>query len=267
MSEDRRLRDKLTKLAADDEGHDMRRLLPGAGGDMTRAILEEIDETILGRTLSFHAPDGATLRIEVANRRLLAFTGYPKGLAPGPEEDKLTTSLAHDDEDALVTVAEAIARFAGDATGLTVRSEPLARSVGPGMLGRSATALARTLGIDLYDRPAPVQMPDPRKGFEAGLGRLALAVAVVSGADPSAATGPDADAVGRLSAMDRDHLARISAELGPETARSGRFLLFYGGEEALFIGQKDASRAVVALVPSEHAGTVAALWKATRDLT
>lgn len=265
MSDDRRLRDKLTKLAAEEEGDGARRIVTSPGRDMTRAILEEIDETILGRTLVFRAPEGAALHLAVANRRLLAVTAASDTIALAREESRHVVSLGADDEASLSAAAEAIARFAGAVAQLTVTSETLDRSLAAAAHGRSAAAIAATLGIDLYDRPAPVPTPDPGKGFDSGLARLALAVAVVSSADPSPATGPDVDAVGRLSAISRDDLARLLAELGPEEARAGRFLLLHGEEGVLFLGQKDASRAIMALLPHDHAGAVAALWTATRE--
>jgi hypothetical protein len=258
VSDDKRLRDKLDKLAAEDAAGGPRRLRAGPDGSLTRAILEEIDETILPRTLAFRAPDGSTLSLEVANRRLLGIARDPaaRGELPG--------LLAPDDDDALAAVAEALARFADGAGALTVTAGPLARQTGPGGLGRSAAALAQALGLRMYDAPRTVAVPDPAQGFEAGLARLAHAMAEVTGSDPHAPSGPDAEAVGRLAGLGGDALARIAEGLGPEALRAGHFLLLAAGDEALFLGQKAAGRAVVALLPADHAGAVAALWGATR---
>ena len=264
MSEDKRLRDKLGKLAAEDDGAGPRRLPAGPDGDLTRAILEEIDETILPRTLDFSAPDGSTLTLEVARRRLLAIAAHPDAPADGPERDRLLAPLSPDDDAALAAVADAIARFAGAAAHLTVAVAPLSRPAGAGPLGRSAAAIAGMLGITLYDAAPQVEMPDPAKGFGAGLARLAHAVAEVAGAEPGPATGPDADAVGRLSALTPDAFARLADALGPEGDRVGRFLVLSAGPEALFLGQTEPGRAVVALLPADHAGAAAALWTATR---
>ncbi|MCU0856599.1 MAG: hypothetical protein MUF63_17495, partial [Rhodobacteraceae bacterium] len=255
MSDDKRLRDKLDKLAAEDAAGAPRRLRAGPDGSLARAILEEIDETILPRTLAFRAPDASTLSLEVANRRLLGIVQDPaaRGELPG--------LLPPDDDAALAAVAEALARFADDAGELTVTAGPLARATGPGGFGRSAAALAQALGLRMYDAPRPVAAPDPAQGFEAGLAKLAQAVAEVSGSDPHAPSGPDAEAVGRLAALGGEALARIAEGLGPEALRAGRFLLLAAGDEALCLGQKAAGRAVVALLPADHAGAVAALWE------
>jgi hypothetical protein len=260
MSEDGRLRDKLVKLADEENAAGARRL-SGADRGLTEAIVEEIDEAILGRRLTFRAEDGAVLALEAANRRLLRLVALPEDIAAAEERAALLAPLPQEDEAALSAVAGAIARFAQGRRELSVVAAPLDRALDPAARGRSAAAVAEALGFALYDRPAPVPMPDPARGFDAGLGRLALAVASVSGDAPSPATGPDADAVGRLSALRREELAGLLAELGAGAA--GRFLLLHGGEEALFVARKTSGRAVVALLPGDRAGAVLALWRAT----
>lgn len=255
MNEDRRLRDKLARLAAGDDGR------PDASRDPLRALLLEIDETILPRALAFTADTGS-LVIEVANRRLQTVVSLPADLA----RDGVIGQLSPDDAEALAAVAGALGDFARRHRGFTVTARPLAGGLDSSGHGRSAAALAEAAGIDLYDAPAPapVPAPDPARGFEPGLARLALASAAVADGMASAATGPDADAVRRLSALSPAPLAALMARLGPAAARPGRFLLVTGGDEALFLGQTEAARAVLALIPADHAGAVVALWHATR---
>jgi hypothetical protein len=262
LTEDRRLRDKLAKLAAEETGSGERRL-SASGTDLARAIIEEIDETILARRLTFRAADGATLALEVANRRLLGLLEAPQDLVSPEHRDRLFTQLPPDDEAALAAVAETLRRFAEGCDGLAVSAAPLGRAIGSGMLGRSAAAVARALGIDLYDRPAAPAAPDPAQGFAAGLARLALAVAEISDGQPAPATGRDADATDRLSCLDAAAIAALEGELGAGAAGAGRFLMLSGTEEALFLGRKADGRAVAALLPVDHAGAVAALWRAT----
>ncbi len=257
MSEDRRLRDKLGKLADEESGAGTRRL-SAAGRDLTEAILEEIDETILGRTLTFRAGDGAILRLEAANRRLLRLVDLPAGAA---DPATLLAPLGPEDDGALTAVAGAIRTFAHGRDELSVTATPVERALDPGMRGRSAAAVAQALGLTLYARPAPVPMPDPAKGFDAGLARLARAVATASGDEPSPATGPDADAVGRLSRLGRRGFEALAKELGP--ARAGKVLLMTAGEEALLVAGRAGGRVVLALLPADRAGMAVALWRAT----
>jgi hypothetical protein len=263
MSEDRRLRDKLAKLADDASGAGERRL-SGDGRNLAEAIVEEVDEAILGRRLTFRTEDGAVLALEAANRRLLRIVELPDDIAAPADRAGLLAPLPQEDEAALAAVAGVIGRFAEGRRELSVEAAPLDRAPDPGARGRSASAVAEALGFTLYDRPAPVPMPDPARGFDAGLGRLALAAASVSGDERSPATGPDADAVGRLSALGQEDLAGLLAELGPESAQGGPFLLLQGPEEALFVARKPSGRAVVALLPGDRADAILGLWRATR---
>jgi hypothetical protein len=252
MSEDKRLRDKLAKLADEEAGAGERRL----SGDLVEAVLEEIDEAILGRTLTFRGEDGAVLALQAANRRLLCVTAVPEGLAV--ERAMVLAPLGPEDEAALAAVAGALKAFAAGRREVVVTALPFDQPLDPGMRGRSAAAVAKVLGITLYDRPAPVAMPDPAQGFDAGFARLALAVAAVSGEDPSPATGPDADAVGRLSRFGTDGIAAILREV-----EAGSFVVLAGGTQAVFAGRKPNGRAVVALLPAERAQAAVALWRAT----
>jgi hypothetical protein len=252
VSEDKRLRDKLAKLADEEAGAGERRL----SGALVEAMLEEIDEAILGRTLTFRGEDGAVLALQAANRRLLCVMAVPEGLAV--DRAVVTRPLGPEDDAALAAVAGMLTAFAEGRREIVVTALPFDHPVDPGMRGRSAAAIAKALGIALYDRPVPVATPDPAQGFDAGLARLALAVAAVSGGEPAPATGPDAAAVGRLSAMGADRVAALLAEV-----EAGGMLVLAGGAQAVFAGRKPNGRAVVAILPADRAQAAVALWRAT----
>jgi hypothetical protein len=252
VSEDRRLRDKLAKLGGEEGGAGERRL----SADILAAMLEEIDEAILGRTLTFRGEDGAVLALQAANRRLLCVTAVPEGLAV--ERAVVTKPLGPEDDAALEAVAGALKAFAEARREVVVTALPFAQPLDPGMRGRSAAAVAKVVGITLYDRPAPVVAPDPAQGFDAGLARLAQAVAAVSGGEPAPASGPDAAAVGRLSALGADEIGALLGEV-----EAGGFLVLSGGAQAVFAGRKPNGRAVVALLPADRAQAAVALWRAT----
>jgi hypothetical protein len=252
VSEERRLRDKLAKLGDEDTGTGARRL----SGAVLAAMLEEIDEAILGRTLAFEGEDGAVLALQAANRRLLCVTELPEALAA--ERAVVTAPLGPEDEAALAAVAGALKAFAEARREVVVTALPFDRPVDPGMRGRSAAAVAKVLGITLYDRPAPVAMPDPAQGFDAGLARLAHAVAAVAGTEPAPATGPDAEAVRRLSSMGADRMAALLREVEPDG-----LLLLAGGAQAVFAARRPNGRAVVALLPADSVQAAVALWRAT----
>lgn len=243
MSEEKRLRDKLEKLAAAAEPGP-RRLLAGPDGDLSRAVLAEIDETVLARRLDFRRPDGAVMSLDVSGRRLLAIAALPDARAD------ILVPLGSEADAALAAAAEALRRFAAGAETLTVTSRPLDREMQPGALGRSAATLARALGFALYeDEPVPL----PFAG-------IATAVLRIEAGRPGTADGPDPAAVARLSALGADAIAALLAQLGPEADRPGRFLLLRGAEEALFVGQEDPGHAIVVLLPAGAAEAVLAEW-------
>ena len=223
-------------------------------------MLEEIDESILGRTLTFRGEDGAVLALQAANRRLLCVTELPEGLVEGGA-GLVTAPLGPEDEAAMAAVAGALRRFAAGRVALTVTSLPFARPVDPGMRGRSAAAVAQALGITLYDRPVPVAMPDPAQGFDAGLARLALAVAAVSGTrverrDRAGCRGGGAtDGAGARGARGADGRSRGGAGAVPPPAPAGHV--------AVFAARRPSDRAVVALLPADRAQMAVALWRAT----
>jgi hypothetical protein len=256
VTEDRRLRDKLAKLADEAPEAGARNL---QGPDLVLAILEEIDETILARRLAFRGGDGATLALEVANRRLLGLVEAPEELLAQRDRDRLLAPLPPEDEAALAAFAEVLARFAEGRASLAVAALPLGRPVGAGMTGRSAAAVAEALGRSLYDRAAPL---DPAEGFAAGLKALAMASLRVADGVPGPAAGPDAEAVARLGRLDAAAIATLAGEFEgrPGTAP---FLLLAAGGAALFLGLRTDGSGVAALLPAAQAGAVAGLWQAT----
>src|SRR6056297_1357048 len=73
MSDERRLENKLARLAEPAAAPGPGRALSLAGpGGALRAVLAEIDETVLPRRLHFAAGGAVRLSVEVAERRILA---------------------------------------------------------------------------------------------------------------------------------------------------------------------------------------------------
>lgn len=258
MTEDRRLRDKLAKLAAEAETVEdgRRRLSPGAAG-LLAAMLAEIDETVLGRRITFETDGGRRLSVEVANRRLLRMSEAPDENA-GPEG--LLGPLGPDTDGILPAVVAAMRRLGEGQDSLLVATVPLDAASKPDVLGRSVAALARATGIDLYSDTAPAEASG---GFSASVSGLAVAVRRFA-PSPSAPTGAQA---GRLEALDEDGLRQILGQIGPKGARAGRFILLSGDavSDALFVGCETEDATVAALVPATRSGEVIALWRATRD--
>ena len=254
MTEDRRLREKLAKLAAGAEAleNGRRRLSPPPGGDLLTAILSEIDETILGRRITFEAEDGRQLAVEVANRRLLRLVYVPPDTADTPG---LFDPLGQDSDEVLPAVVAAMRRLAEEQNSLLVATAPLDGASEPDVLGRSVAALAR-----VAETEAPSGTADAGGGFAASISGLATALRRFD-PSPSAPSGAQA---ARLEALDEDALAAIVGRVGPQDARAGRFILLSAGTDAdaLFIGCESEDMVLAALVPAAQSGEVISLWRA-----
>lgn len=153
MSEIHRLQDKLAKLRAAAEGVDSggRNIRAADKKGLLLAILHEIDETILGRELTFHNDAGSTLVFEVAARRLLGL-GEQSGAAKSPSYE---TILGQSFSEASGTLFDALAAllddFLADTSKLVVKSRKLSRATDPSEIGCSAEALAQAWSLDLYN--------------------------------------------------------------------------------------------------------------------
>lgn len=261
MSEDRRLRDKLARLASGDDAvvDGARRLFARPGEDLVAAILVEIDETILARRLTFRTEDGRHLTAEVANRRLLRLTDLPAGIG----DPALSEPLGPESDPVLPSIIAALRTFAAGEEAISVETGPLPQRGQPDVLGRSAAALAAAAGIALYAASPAPDASDMPAGFAGDVSRIALAVRTFG---PSSVPpfGPDAD---RLAALDDSEIADLARRARPGGDPAGAFLaLAATGEDAsvLFVGFESAGASVAALIPAREIGKTISLWRATR---
>ncbi len=254
MSDERRLKEKLAKLAAEDVPGEARRISGASETELVRAILEEIDETMLARRVTFHADDGRKLSADVANRRLLRLVDVP-----GQADDSLLAPLAPGSDDVLPQIVAALRGIARGQSTLGVETAALETRTEPEVLGRSVAALARAAGIELYSEVAPVD-----EAAEDGLLAGISVAERVFGTTPAGPSGPQAEA---LADLEPPWLDPILPQLGSPGARTGRFLVLAGREpagHALFVGCKTDDTTIAALVPSARIGDAITRWQALR---
>lgn len=150
---------------------------PGMASPLA-ALLREINETLLGRSLVFSTEAGASLSLDVAGRRVLRVTAA-SGIA-GAEACLGVPALDDDNREDLAQVFTTL--VAGDAT-LRVIAAPLGRSEGLSV-GLPVARLADHLGIDLNDEIAePAEAVDGEPEAEA-------VESVGDGADPETQADP-----------------------------------------------------------------------------
>jgi hypothetical protein len=219
-----------------------------------RAILEEIDETILARRVTFRAEDDRKLAADVANRRLLRLVDVP-----GQADDSLLAPLAPGSDDLLEGIVAALHDLVQGQSTLQVETAELEARTEPEVLGRSVAALARVAGIELYSEVTPSE----EAAEDGQLAGIAVAERVF-GPSPAGPSGPRADA---LADLDTSWLDQILPQLGSPGARTGRFFVLAGREltaHALFVGCASDDTTIVALVPASRIGDAITRWQALR---
>ncbi|WP_431297957.1 hypothetical protein [Tabrizicola sp. BL-A-41-H6] len=172
---------------------------PGMASPLA-ALLREINETLLGRSLVFSTDAGATLSLDVAGRRVLRVTAA-SGIA-GAEACLGVPALDDANREDLAGVFSALT-----ASGSTLRviAAPLGRSEGLSV-GLPVARLADHLGIDLNDEGADsVEAEAEAEAVES----------VGDGVEPEAEAGPET--VGFLQAF----VAQMGDGLAAWLIRSG----------------------------------------------
>ncbi len=158
MNDHNRLNDRLAKLSTLQTGEisGVRML---QGDDLRQVILQEVDETILARVLSFENGENATIGLEVANRRILRFIQ----LAP-PEETAtdgpfIDQPISEANGPEANQFQEFLQEFVSGSETLRVRSGKMTRVSDASEIGCSAIALAKAWGIGLNGEQPEIAAP------------------------------------------------------------------------------------------------------------
>lgn len=118
------------------------------------AVLEEIDNTVLKRRLTFRAGD-SLLSFVVAGRRLMTLAAASPDLSMA--QPLVGTALSHDDEDVFEAVAAAIVALTEDARPVRVESAQSDEGGVHTNIGIPVDRMTDLMGVDLTDRPQPMQ--------------------------------------------------------------------------------------------------------------
>ncbi|MGB3147871.1 MAG: hypothetical protein WBA91_08965 [Paracoccaceae bacterium] len=177
------------------------------------AILEEIDNTVLRRRLTFHIADRA-LSLIVAGRRAISFAPQPAEAGDAVDAQP----LSGEDTEGFEAFVALLQGFAAKGEALSVESEPLADpGAGRAEFGVSVTRLAEALQIDLDTGPTP-----PMQQFLDSCGDKISAHLWRSGAEDWISGGGDAGQQALLRAVAdtkwqefRTNYARIGQQSGP----------------------------------------------------
>lgn len=205
------------------------------------ALLREVNETVLGRSLTFASSGGAQITLEVAGRRVLRLVAADvRGVAA---DSCLAAPVLEDThKDALIAVLEAAAPRGHD---LSVLSQPSGRDGDEVSVGLPVALLADLMLIDLdtlagdEDATAPPEAWDPAEAgvpatgamlqrFALHMGPSLMAWLVFGGPDNGASAGPE-EMVSHLGGFLEGERAALSAQLD-------RVATTAGGTAALVLG-------------------------------
>ncbi|MBW4710087.1 hypothetical protein KX928_20065 [Roseobacter sp. YSTF-M11] len=119
-----------------------RRISRGGAGQVQKAILQEIDETVLRRQVMFTNDRGGVVALDVAERRVLRVSdSQSAGTAP-PSSLGNASFLTGEDADAVARTLEA---FSVSATDVHVRTALISDPIPAGVIGVSSHDLSRHL--------------------------------------------------------------------------------------------------------------------------
>ena len=137
VSDRERLKNALSKLANESSLDGKARRLTGETTEaLVLAMLTEVDETVLGRRLSFSAGSRRFV-LDAANRRVL-YAVAPVDIDLSDKEDPAQAEA----------LRAGLVSFAEGQTELTVTTSPSAAARETGILGIAATALAEAWGLE-----------------------------------------------------------------------------------------------------------------------
>lgn len=191
------------------------------------ALLREVNETVLGRSLRFETDGGFGLALDVAGRRVLRLTSV-NGLT-NAEACLAAEALEDEQKDDLIKLLQAVAVPRQE---LRVTSGPMSRD-GEGMsVGLPVALLADLLLIELNDlaaKPDPEAEPDPAPlsevnadtalpgsgflgTFAAAIGDGMMAWLIVGGTNDGATFGPE-EMVSHLSGFLADEREALHRQL------------------------------------------------------
>ncbi len=271
--------DKLAKLGhATGQAQGRVRLLETAGHqDMLVAILREIDETILGRLLTFESHDGQTVGMEVANRRILRFIQLPSDV----EGALIDQPLEGADGPEAGAFHRTLVALLKDFGPLQVRSTKMSRATDPSEIGCSADALALAWELGpLYGavepvhasapalEPEPTPSPEPEPApepdeFAAFCQSRAIAWVVFRGSECCGQSGPD-DMVAIATEIAGQKLAKLDKAFAGVGAlgQKPRCMIFGSGAEAApsVVYIDGATERTVLLIPEQNLGAISKRW-------
>ena len=233
MSDQKRLKSTLAKLG---QGPRDRRFSARDEISVLTSILTEVSETILTRRLTFSGDGGATLWIDVSNRRIITVEGLDADNFAELDDDGRDNLRAK-----LVAALPTNGRF-------SVQTAPVPDGVSLDLVGVSVQSLADAWGCDLYDAD-PVSANLSPGSIIASLNDIAIGSVDVPGAEIGAYKGEDRwrDPLNTIVAEALDDLRdRVLAG-----AKGGVRVMALRGANAMLLVAVDGKDAHLSVLPAD----------------
>lgn len=258
MKNTRRLAERIAKLAASETpSPEGRELAPGPDGSALAAILREVDETVLPRTLTFRRGEGR-LVLSAGNRRLITVDAA-EGPGASAARDMLGRPLTQPDVALLGRLRDALVSALPGGAPIRVRTAAPSARGGNFASGTTAAALASAWGVDLASAaesgsPGPV---DDFLGVAPSLSRAWIRLA----AGRVTEAGGDATLAGRLrdfaDSADMAELDMAQHGDGPSFVAIGRA----PDDGDCLVYLSDKADAVLMMIPADGLDAAKTGWR------
>jgi hypothetical protein len=265
MSDIDRLRDKLSKLAGPSNiaPDGWREVVATDKSEFLRAVLNEIDETILARNLTFRNGKDASFSLEVANRRLHSVTDATPAALKSAAPELLGAQFSETGDTLTEPLAAMLVLFFEGAEQISVNTAKSAMPLDPDNIGCAAEVIATSWSLKLYEN----KQENADKKVGAFIDQcLGLATSWVQfDANGVHLSAGEQEAIQRLTELAQQNLSDFDKRL-VATFDEGAHCVVIGfgpdeGQSILYV--KSANAGAFMDVPSDNLAEIHKLWHAT----
>lgn len=262
MSDLERLGDKLSKLGstAAPSGKYGREIVATQSAGFLRAVLLEIDETILARTLNFRNETGAGFTLEVANRRLHSVVEINlEGLTKTKE--LVGQQFSEQGDNLIALLADLLNEFFAASKQIFVYPIRRADSRDPQNIGCTAEVLASNWSISLYE-----DLQADTNGATSAFIEFCSGISVASvqfGATGIIKTTGNSQEIDRLKELANHNISGFDIQLTKTFGDAARCVVVGAGgmENNSIIYAGDSSVGVYLLIPTKNISKIQAYWQ------
>ncbi|MGR3661846.1 MAG: hypothetical protein ACU0CA_11780 [Paracoccaceae bacterium] len=262
MSDLERLGDKLSKLGATTapSGKYGREIEVTQSAGFLRAVLLEIDETILARALNFRNETGAGLTLEVANRRLHSVVEITlEDLTKAKE--LIGQQFSEQGNTLVASLADLLNDFFESSKQIFVYPTRLTDSHDPQNIGCAAEVLATNWSLSLYEN-ASAETDGTASEFVEFCTEISVASVQFNTAGTEKTTG-DPQEIKRLKELANHDTSGFDTQLAKTFGDTSRCIVVGAGglenNSIIYVG--DSTEGAYLTIPTERISKIQAHWQ------